>query len=282
MSDETISLEKVQANRRARERKSQALARRFEEGVSIITAPKDEEGKRRIAKERFFEVLTYDVDGINDDTGYTPEEVEYIRKYISKVATGTGVVLALTCPGGAACPFAHRCPFYQLHKEPKGKPCPLESALFTEFLIRYIEELQVDPTNMMELAYCNELAETDILIMRANKALAKPENSEMVYIQETVTKSGEIAQQMSVSPYLEAREKLVKRRERIIKLMVGDRQERYKKASALRLKDETDESILQSKQRAMIYDAQIENERGKVEKVPEDVTTPDDLLNSIE
>lgn len=282
MSNETISLEKVQANRKARERKSQALARRFEEGVSIISAPKDEDGKRRIAKERFLEVLTYDVDGINDDTGYTPEEIEYIRRYISKAATGTGSAIALTCPGRAACPFSHRCPFAQLKKEPRDKPCPLESALFTEFLIRYIEELQVDPTNMMELAYCNELAETDILIMRANKALAKPENSEMVYIQETVAKSGEIAQQMSVSPYLEAREKLVKRRERIIKLMVGDRQERYKKAAALKLKDNTDESVLQSKQRAMVYDAQIESERGKAEKASEDITTPDDLLNSVE
>lgn len=265
--------------------KTTALAKRFEEGVSIINAPKDEDGKRKITKERFLEVLTYDLEGINDDADYTPAEIDYIKKYISKASAGTGASLALTCNGQEGCPFAHRCPWAQINKEPRGKACPLETILFTEFLVRYIEELKVDPTNMMELAYCNELAETEILIMRANKSLAKPENAEMVFMQESISKSGDVVSQATVSPYLEARDRLVKRRERIIKLMVGDRQEKYKEAAALRVKNTGDETVKQSKQRALIMEAQlnkIQSLDASSENTKESThLTPDDLVASI-
>jgi hypothetical protein len=186
------------------------------------------------------------------------------------------------CTGGDTCPFASKCPWVTIKHEPRGKPCPIETVLFTEFLVRYMEELGVDPSNMMELSYCNELAETEILLIRLNKMFSQADNAKLVYMQPVMSKSGEVMDQMVVSPLLEARDRLVKRRERIIKLMVGDRQEKYKEASARKIKDNNDISVQQAKKRAMIIEAQIAKEITEKDQVEEDVLTPDDIFKEDE
>ena len=282
-----IPLDQVAKNRLAREekyreRQKATLAKKFETGISIMTAPEDNNGKRRILKDKFIEVLTYDIDGILNDDRYTADEADRIRKSLSRSSAAPGLAVTMTCPGAEKCPFDERCPFAREKKEPTGKPCPQEHILFTEILMRYMESLEVDPTNMMELAYLNELAETEILIMRANKALSRLENVELV--QETTQLiQGQRVDVLQVSPHIEARDRLVKRRERIIKLMVGDRQERYKMQAALKKKDTSDESVDQSKKANRILNAQLTEQMDKAEsdltKESEDsVIRPEEIM----
>jgi hypothetical protein len=258
-----------------------ALVKKFQDGISILDNPEDADGRRRIRKEKFLEVLSYDLDGTGKDEGYTKEEIDYIQKYISQASIGSGSLMALVCKGKEECPYAQKCPLAQIDKAPSGKPCPVENILFREFLVRYMEDLQVDPSNMGELAYCRELSETEILLMRVNKQLGKSENSDMTSIQQSITKGGDVIENQIVSPLLDVRERLVKRRERILKLMVGDRQEKYKEAAARKVKDGGDITVLQSKKRALILDMQMKRELAKPDTEDKPLT-PDDLLRDDE
>jgi hypothetical protein len=257
------------------ERKSKKVMAQFEEGVSILIAPKDEEGRRRIKREKFLDVLTSDINDALEDKEFTAEEMQTLRKSFSKRALAPGSVIAMRCQGQESCPYAEDCELAIMKKAPKGKKCPYETALFAEFLAKAVEELDVDPSNSIEMDFCNELATTDLLIMRMDSSLAMRDNVDLMDDQVVFDKQGNELTNKVVSPYLDARERLLRRRDKIVNLMVGDRKEKYKKAAALKLRDEGALSIKQSNKANKIIEATLQ------EKVPEkDIVTPDDLLDS--
>jgi hypothetical protein len=155
-----------------------------------------------------------------------------------------------------------------------------------EWILRYFDEYQVDPSNFTEVAYINELAEIEILLMRLNMSLAKPENADLMMDQMVgLARDGEnpIIQKV-VSPYMELKDKLQNRRSRIIKLMVGDRQEKYKKEAALKIKEEKDPSSRQAQMRARLEALQrdLESKQKEAEKdsPPEKKLSVQDLIDS--
>ena len=86
--------------------------------------------------------------------------------------------------------------------------------------------------------------EIEVLQIRLNLALARPENAELVIDQTVgIGREGTPIIQKMISPFLEQKQTLTKRKSQIVKLMVGDRQEKYKKQAALKEKDETDPSM---------------------------------------
>ena len=106
---------------------------------------------------------------------------------------------------------------------------------------------------MTEVAYVNELAELQILEYRINMNLSKPENAELIIDQTIgVDRDGDAILQKSLSPFMEAKEKIANRRSKIIKLMVGDRQEKYKKEAALKVRLEDDPSSKMSEMRTKL------------------------------
>jgi len=281
MAEDKLTLEEVQAKRRARERKGQSLARKFEAGVTIDSAAEDDQGKKRISLEKFLDVIAYDPEDLGNIEQYTEDELDYVRKVMSKKLIGTGASAILKCPGSDSCSFATNCPFATIGKEPKGKDCIVETMLFTEMFKQAMHSFEVDPTNVVDVTYVNEFVTTRILLNRIDQGLGRMENAELVIEQEGETKGGDVYSYKEVSPHLEAREKLVRRMERITKLMVGDRQEKYKKAAALKQKDETDTSIEQARKAAAIINAKFEAEAKREqleEKSGEEVLTPDDIL----
>ena len=245
-----------------------------------------ESGKER--KTKFFEILSWDIDDYSDLGSFTPEEARRIHNHISKLQTGATAMVPLYC-GGDLCPFKTKCPFWQMGKAPVQRQCLLEVSMLKHWIYQYMEEYDVDPENFTELGYCNELAEIEIYLWRINNNLAKPENAELVVEQAVgVDKSGVAIMQQQVSPFMEMKEKLQNRRSRIIKLMVGDRQEKYKKESALKMRGDKDPSTRQSE-----IKRKIEELRRKVEGLgsredikrlspaPEKkILTPEDLINS--
>lgn len=260
-----------------RKQRSLAVAKKFEEGISILTAPEDQEGKKRIPREKFLESLTYDPEEIMTEDGYTQDEITKIKKSLSKMASAPGILVGRECPGRDQCNFRNKCEWARAEKEPVGKSCPVEQFLFTEFLIRYMNDLQVDPTNAGEMAYINELAEIEILLMRANNALSKPDNVDLV-IDTIQSVAGQLVTVKEVSPHLVAKTDLSKRRERILKLMVGDRQEKYKAQAALKIKDKEDPTIKQAKKASQIIEAKLKQEIKESEE--KDILTPEDIINN--
>lgn len=202
----------------------------------------------KLVKSNYFRFLNHNLDNY-DDIQMTPVEAKKIHTHLQKLSTGSSAMVPMYC-SGPKCPFAARCPLQQIDKAPIGRMCLIEVELMKNWIIRLFDEYDVDPNNITEVAYINELAEIEIFLMRLNMSLAKSENSELI-IDQTVSigHDGTPIVQKALSPFMDQKERLQNRRSRIIKLMVGDRQEKYKKEAALKVKLDSDPSSRMSAMR---------------------------------
>jgi hypothetical protein len=250
-------------------------------------------------KTKFFKTLAKDIDNY-DDISFTPDEAIAINNHISKLQTGSTAIVPLICAGlpsgdpndpnyNKGCPFSDRCVFCEMGKPPLLRACLLETNMLKYWVLQFMQEYEVDPENMTEVLYCNELSEIEIYLWRLNNNLAKPTNAELVVDQPIGTdRDGNPILQKQLSPFMEAKEKLLNRKSKIIKLMVGDRESRYKKEAALKKREDGDASTQQAELRRKIDDlnrriskmSTIE-EDGKISE-PETILTPDALLSSFD
>ena len=230
-----------------------------------------------------------------DDMEVTPEEGNRIEKYMSKLTTGASAVIPLICPGGASCPFSQNCPFWQedvrrqrenaLHSSDldermdaitlkplvvKGRACLVELRLLDEWTKLFIDEYGIDDSSFTDFQMVRELAETELMMWRINNNMSKPEHAE--FTQETivgVSKQGDTLFRTEVSALYEVKERLQNRKSKLIKLMVGDRQEKYKREAALHQRTEEDPSIsaahLRSQIDRLLYQAKTLAEKGRIE-----------------
>ena len=242
------------------------------------------EGGKEV-KTKFFKLLAKDLDDYSD-ISFTREEAVRINNHISKLSTGSTAMVPLVCPGSEGCPFSERCVLVEIGKTPAGKSCLLELNMIKQYILEYMTDYNVDPDNFTEVSYCRDLAEIEIYLWRLNVNLAKPVNAELVVDQPMGTdRGGNPILQKQVSPFMDLKEKLLARKSRIIKLMVGDRQERYKKEAALKTKEENDTSSTQAKLREKIEELQRKLEGVNIvetNRIPSNVLTPNDLMVSDE
>lgn len=70
------------------------------------------------------------------------------------------------------CPFARSCPLLAEHLAPKGKPCPLEMAVVSQFMQEYMEDLGVDIDNLVEVSMIRDLVDQEVQYLRKTKLLA--------------------------------------------------------------------------------------------------------------
>lgn len=249
----------------------------------------------KLTKSNYFRFLGHDLDDYSH-IEMTPDQAKRIHAHLSKLSTGSTAMVPLYC-GGDRCPFKDRCPLYREKIHPLGKQCLIEAQLLKEFTIRYFEEFDVNPQNWTEVGYINELAEIDIYLYRLKMLIARPENSELVIDQVVgITPHGDTPIiQKQLSPFMEQMDKLNSRKSRIIKLMVGDRQEKYKKEAALKMKIDEDPSSKQAAIRAKLENLQravlaLEVEGlekgaqhpGNEKPKEEGVLTPEDIINAVD
>lgn len=250
--------------------------------VSLGGTAVTESGK--LTKSNYFRFLNHNLDNY-DEIMMTPEEAQKIHAHLRKLSTGSSAMIPMYC-GGSVCPFASRCPLQQMNKAPIGKQCLIEVQLMKEWIMRYFEEYDVDPNNFTEVGYINELADLQVLEMRINMNLALPENASLVIDQSMgVDRDGDPILQKSLSPFMELKEKIANRRSKIIKLMVGDRQEKYKKEAALKVRLDADPSSQMAAMRQKLESLKRELDTfstGAKEQVTEAQFTPNDLIDSDE
>lgn len=231
--------------------------------------------EKEVSRNRYFDYISHDIDSYAN-VAFSQEEAANIAKYLRKVSTGSASLIPMTCSDSCFARF--RCPLFQIAKHPVGKQCLIESQLLKEWVIRYMEEYNVDPMNFTEVGYCNELSEIEVLQLRLNIALARPENAELIIEQSMgVDRSGNTITQKQISPYLEQKQTLTRRKSQIIKLMVGDRQEKYKREAALKQKPDTDTSSQMSAIKQQLQ--QLQNKLRDNNKVLEaEVLSPEELM----
>lgn len=253
-------------------------------------------------KEDFFKYLEIRADDYSDIELSNPELTK-IRRRMSRLTTGASAAIPIVCPGPAGCPFAQKCPFVLLDKErrqedpvnfksvvPKGRECLVEIELLQNWTRVYAEEYGAEETSFTDLAMISELAEIELMLWRLNNNLAKPENADLTQWSVVgIDKEGNSISKREVNTLFEIKERLSNRKSRVIKLLVGDRQEKYKRDAALKLKDAGDAStnaaLLKGKITQLLQEAEKiitplkEAEGSVVEATVEETISPEDLIN---
>lgn len=226
-----------------------------------------------LATSQYFKFLNHDLDDYSDQL-YTAEEAKKIDAHLKKLSTGTTAMTPMWC-GGDLCPFKQGCVFWQMGKAPVGLKCLVEVQLIKQKMIDYMTEYDVDPTNATEVAYVNELVELEIYDNRLSMNLAKADNVELVMDQMLgLDRDGDVMSQRSISPFLDAKERIGNRKSKIHKMMVADRESQYKKQAALKEKDTGDASVKQADMKR-----KLDELTRKLDDVGDEVLTPEQLIN---
>jgi hypothetical protein len=170
--------------------------------------------------------------------------------------------------------------------------CLVETNLLNEWTRLYIQEFEIDEKNFTEFQMARELAEIELLLWRINNNLAKPENAELIEENATgMDKQGNVFTRKEMSSLMNVKTQLWNRKSKLHKLMVGDRQEKYKRDAALKTRPDDDPSISSAKlhgeikrllKEAKNLDLKVKATEGKVLEVSDGntkVLSPEDLIN---
>lgn len=71
------------------------------------------------------------------------------------------------------CEFADTCPLQQKNIAPKGAKCPYEMQMVADFMQNLMEDLTVDPENMVEVSLIRDLVDNEIQHVRKSNFLAR-------------------------------------------------------------------------------------------------------------
>lgn len=221
---------------------------------------------------------------------YTEEELAKVRKRLTNLRTGSTAALPLTCHG-QACPFSQQCIFFELDKHQLNKPCLIEINLLNEWRSLYVDEYDIDPTKLSQITLINELAEIELMLWRLNNNLAKAEHADLTVVNDIgMDTEGNVLSRREVSSFFEARERLLNRKSRVIRSMVGDRENKYKERAALKQADSGDPSSKTADLRSHVEGALIQIAKNQAlakeallpageDSVTPSTLSPDDLIS---
>ena len=214
----------------------------------------NEDGK--LTESKMFDFLQLDP----EEYGHillTAEEARKVHYRLQGVKWGGAAAkVPLYCGGEKICPFAQECPFVEIAKVPVGRKCPVEVELMAYWTARYMSEFEVDPENHSEVGMITELVELDIYDLRASMIFSRPECAAMTKdVVVGVDSQGKPIVNKEVHKAWELKERVKKRKQKILESLVGTRKEKYKRDAALKRRSEKDPST------------QVSELRRKLEKV---------------
>lgn len=108
----------------------------------------------------------------------SPEKQKRIKTSAARRSNGLYAAAPLTCVGPKGCPFHNHCPIADrdshgrpipapINDYPVGRPCVLETSFVRNKVLQYIQHLDVDPANPVEMAMVEDLAIIDLYKQRA-------------------------------------------------------------------------------------------------------------------
>ena len=105
---------------------------------------------------------------------WTDEDKEKAVELVKPQKTRTSMFSSIPMRCEASkCIFASTCPLMEQNLAPKGKPCPIEMSMVSQFTAEYIEQLDVSPDNLVEVSMVRDLVDQEVQYLRKTKLLAK-------------------------------------------------------------------------------------------------------------
>ena len=149
------------------------------------------------------------------------------------------------------CPYSDSCYLYNMGEEPYAEPCPIEVSTVEDLAQRYMEELEINPNDMVDISMVRDVIDMDISIMRCNKKLA----ADADIVQEVVagvSEHGDEFTQPQIHKAYDLQLRLMRQRSQILDKLHATRKEKAKDDRSSSI-DFTD-YIKQLKNRADDYD----------------------------
>jgi hypothetical protein len=142
-----------------------------------------------------------------------------------KIKTGAFTSIPMICQNHK-CPFKGTCEYYKEDSAPEGDPCPYEMAMLRTFMADYMEQLDVDPDNWVEVSQIRDLVDQEIQMIRKSKYLAKDN-----FIQENIIgidSDGDPVIKKEMHLGIEWEDKLLRRKAQMLKQILGTRESKMK------------------------------------------------------
>jgi hypothetical protein len=150
--------------------------------------------------------------------------VELIRPQRTKTSMFSSI--PMTCET-QKCVFADTCPLLKENLAPKGNPCPIEMSIVSQFTYDYMEQLEVNPQNLVEVSMVRDLVDQEVQYIRKTKLLAKEH-----FIQENIigidSNTGQPIMKKELHLAVELEDKLHKRRKDLRNQLLATREAKAK------------------------------------------------------
>ena len=157
--------------------------------------------------------------------GYSPAgwmSKKLVSKHLNSMKSGLYSVFPIPCKG-RGCPYRQSCLAAQNSMEPPiGEPCVIEVAKIEQLVVSYATEFDISAASVTDRVIMQELIQLDLLMDRCQCLLAQDAD----VLQEVVvgsTEDGDTYTQPVISRYLEAWEKLSRRRQALFDEMLATR-----------------------------------------------------------
>ena len=124
------------------------------------------------------------------------------------------------------CLFATTCPLMKENLAPRNKPCPIEMSMVAQFTAEYLEQLEVNPNNLVEVSMVRDLVDQEVQYLRKTKLLAKEH-----FVQENiigVDQDGQPILKKELHLAVELEDKLHKRRKDLRNQLLATREAKAK------------------------------------------------------
>lgn len=173
-----------------------------------------------------------------------PEKVDKIKHRISSYKTGVYASAPIVCYGPSKCPFIGKCPIPNLDANgkleigddklyPVGRECLMEKFFVEQKTIDYLQYLDVDPSNPVEMSIINELALIDLYKNRCLLVLSQGDKNgqgrDFLLVDVLgFNENGDKAESTKLHPVIDMIEKLEKRRERWLERLLETREAKAK------------------------------------------------------
>lgn len=186
-------------------------------GTDLELAEKEE----AIAKRKDFE------NNIKNMWGHSIKGMEAKRAAMSALATSTGMYarIPLVCKG-EKCPYAETCSLLSYDLAPVGEACPDEAALIEMSHIGYDRDFDIQRSSFTDRNLIATIIEYDVLIKRVKTLISKEQDPVNLVIAGVNEVTGEEYTHPEISKYVEALDKLVRKRNELYQLMMATRRDK--------------------------------------------------------
>lgn len=125
---------------------------------------------------------------------------------------------------GESCPYAETCPLLDAGLAPEGERCPLEVSFILSRFEAYAEELDVDPSRVVDMGLLRDLIDCEVIIDRCDRIMAQ--DGELIRdVPAGSTPDGMVFHRPETHQALAIKERMQRRKNEILQLLNSTRKD---------------------------------------------------------